>query len=142
MTTEPTYNEPKLPESDLPESAVRRRVLQSFGWFALAAAIPVGVYEWINNSPNLLGAKKPLRRVLDANAKIANAYFSNTHLVRTFPVSAAARTPRSNGSVGLQTPLPEDWKLQIDRPDRNGVPQEPLLLTMDDVKALPKQELV
>ena len=37
--------EPKLPESDIPESAVRRRMLKSFGWFALASAVPVGVYS-------------------------------------------------------------------------------------------------
>ena len=142
MTIKPTDTEPNLPESDLPESAVRRQTITAFGLFALAAAVPAGVFAWITNSANLLGVKKPLRRVLDANAKIANAYFSNTHLVKTFPVSAAVRNPRSNGSVGLQTPLSDDWKLQIDRPDRNGVPQEPLLFTMDDVKALPKQELV
>ncbi len=142
MKTDLTGTEPELPESDLPESVVRRRTLKAFSWFALAAVVPIGVYEWITRSPDLLGAKKPLRRVLDANAKIARTYFSNTHLVKTFPVSAAVRNPRQNGWVGLQAPLPGDWKLRIDRPDRNGVPQEPLLFTMDDVKALPKQELV
>lgn len=129
--------EPQLPQDDLPESVVRRRMLKAFGWFALAAAVPVGVYEWISNSPNLLGVKKPLRRVLDANEQIARTYFSNTHLVKTYPVEAAARNPRVNGYDGLRTPLPDDWKLQVDRP--NG---SPLLLTMDDIKALPKQDLV
>lgn len=130
-------NEPNLPESDLPESAVRRQTLKAFSLFALAATVPVGVYSWIKASPNLLGAKKPLRRVLDANEQIARTYFSNANLVKTFPVEEAARNPRVNGFDGLRTPLPDDWKLQI---DREG--QEPLRLTMDDVKALPKQELV
>jgi DMSO/TMAO reductase YedYZ molybdopterin-dependent catalytic subunit len=129
--------EPPLPQDNVPESAVRRRILKSFGWFALAAAVPVGVYEWISKSPNLMGVKKPLRRVLDANEQIARTYFSNTHLVKTFPPEAAARQPRVNGFDGMRTPLADDWKLQVDRPGG-----EPLLLTMDDIRALPKQELV
>ena len=134
--------EPNLPESDIPESAVRRRMIKSFGWFAVAAAGAVGVYEWITHSPNLYAARKPLRRVLDVNAQIARTYFSDAHLVKTFPVEEAAKNPRHNGFDGLQTPLPDDWKLQIDRPARDGKPAEPLLLTMDDIKTLPKQELV
>lgn len=129
--------EPTLPESDIPESAVRRRMIKSFGWFALAAAVPVGVYEWITHSPKLLGAKKPLRRVLDANEAIARTYFSNANLVKTFPVEAAVKNARVNGFDGIKTPIPEDWKLQIDVP--NG---EPLMLTMDDIKSLPKHELI
>ena len=129
--------EPKLPESDLPESAIRRRMIKSFGWFALAAAVPLGVYEWITNSPKLLGAKKPLRRVLDANEAIAQTYFGNANLVKTFPVEAAVKNARVNGYDGIKTPIPEDWKLQIDVP--NG---EPLMLTMDDIKSLPKHELI
>ena len=129
--------EPKLPESDIPESAVRRRMLKSFGWFALASAVPVGVYEWITNSPNLMGTRKPLRRVLDANEAIARTYFGDTHLVKTFPVEAAVKNARVNGYDGIKTPIPDDWKLQV---DREG--SEPLLLTMEDIKALPKHELI
>ncbi len=127
----------KLPESNVPESVVRRRMIKSFGWFALAAAVPVGVYEWITNSPKLLGVKKPFRRVLDANEQVARTYFSNTHLVPTFPVEDAAKKARVNGYDGIKTPIPADWKLQIDVP--NG---EPLMLTIDDIKALPKHEIV
>ncbi len=135
--TNKSTTEPKLPESDVPESAVRRRMLKSFGWFALASAVPVGVYSWIKSSPNLLGTKKPLRRVLDANESIARTYFSNTNLVKTFPVEAAVKNARVNGYDGIKTPLPEDWKLQVDREGN-----EPLLLTMDDIRALPKHELI
>ncbi|WP_077922498.1 molybdopterin-dependent oxidoreductase [Spirosoma sp. 209] len=130
-------NEPKLPESDAPESAIRRRTLRSFGLFALAATVPFGVYSWIKSSPKVLGMKKPLRRVLDANEQIARTYFSNINLVKTYSREEAAKQPRVNGFDGLRAPLPTDWKLQIDRPN-----QEPLLLTMDDVRALPKQELI
>lgn len=119
-------------------------MLKSFGWFALASAVPFGVYSWIKSSPKLLGARKPLRRVLDVNETIARTYFSNANLVKTFPVEAAVKNARVNGFDGLRTPLPGDWKLHVDRDDRNGVPgpQEPLLLTMDAIRTLPKHELI
>ena len=134
---ESTRRTDQLPESDLPESAVRRRMIQSFSWFALAAAIPVGVYEWITHSPGAQGIKRPLRKVLEANEQIAKTYFSNTHLVRTFPVDRAAKKARVNGYDGIKSPIPDDWKLQVDR-----ATGEPLMLTIDDIKALPKHELV
>jgi DMSO/TMAO reductase YedYZ molybdopterin-dependent catalytic subunit len=128
--------EPNLPQEDLPESTLRRRVLKSFGWFALAAAVPVGVYEWITNSGKLRGVKKPLRYVLDANETVSRAYFSKNHLVRTYAPTQAVKMARVNGHDGLKQPIPADWKLQVDRPN-----QEPLYLTMDDIKSLPKQEV-
>lgn len=131
-------NEPNLPQDDLPESAVRRRMLKSFGWFTLAAAGSVGVYEWLTNSSKLYGIRKPFRQVLDANETVAKTYFSPTHLAPTFPPEQAALPPRVNGYEGIKTPISDDWKLQI---DRNGGPGDPLLLTMDDIKALPKYDI-
>jgi len=129
--------EPKLPEEDLPESVVRRRMLKSFGWFAVAAAVPFGVYNWIIRSPKLLGTRSPLRKVLFTNETIARTYFSNTHLVKTFPVEAAAKQARVNGYDGLKTPIPEDWSLHVESPGK-----QPLILSIDDIKTLPKHEIV
>ncbi|MBN8821943.1 MULTISPECIES: molybdopterin-dependent oxidoreductase [unclassified Spirosoma] len=129
--------EPQLPEDTIPESTARRRTLKAFGWFALAAVVPVGVYEWIKNSPGAKGIKRPLRNVLNANESIARTYFSNTHLVPTYSVGEAAKKARVNGYDGIKSPVPEDWKLQIETPNR-----PPLTLTIDDVKALPKHEMV
>ncbi|MBD2751463.1 molybdopterin-dependent oxidoreductase [Spirosoma validum] len=129
--------EPQLPKDEIPESLVRRRMIKSFGWFALAAAVPVGVYEWITHSVGAQGIKRPFRKVLEANEQVARTYFSDNHLVRTFPVEQATKKARINGYDGLKSPIPEDWKLQIDRKDN-----QPLMLTVDDVKALPKHEIV
>ncbi|QDK78128.1 molybdopterin-dependent oxidoreductase [Spirosoma sp. KCTC 42546] len=131
--------EPKLPESDIPESAVRRRMLKSFGWFAVASAVPVGVYQWITKSPGAQGIKRPFRNILNANEQVARTYFSNTHLVPTFSIADAAKKARVNGYDGIKTPIPEDWKLQIDQPSETD---QPLMLTIDDIKALPKHEIV
>ncbi|GAB4038968.1 molybdopterin-dependent oxidoreductase [Spirosoma gilvum] len=137
--------EPQLPEDTIPESTARRRMLKAFGWFALAATVPVGVYEWVKNSAGAQGVKRPLRNVLNANEEIARTYFSNNHLVPTYPVAEAAKKARVNGYDGLKAPIPEDWKLQIDRnanPATESRIGEPLLLTIDDVKSLPKHEMV
>lgn len=131
--------EPKLPESEIPESAVRRRMIKSFGWFALASAVPVGVYEWITKSPGAKGIKRPLRNVLETNEQVARTYFSNTHLVPTFAVEDAAKKARVNGYDGIKTPIPEDWKLQV---DQSSETDQPLMLTIEDIKALPKHEIV
>ncbi|GAB4045962.1 molybdopterin-dependent oxidoreductase [Spirosoma litoris] len=131
--------EPQLPESNIPESVERRQLIKSFGWFALASTVPVGVYEWITKSPGAQGIKRPLRKVLEANEQVARTYFSNTHLVPTFSVSEAAQKARVNGYDGLKSPIPDDWQLQIDHPSGSG---QPLMLPIDAIKALPKHELV
>jgi DMSO/TMAO reductase YedYZ molybdopterin-dependent catalytic subunit len=136
-STKLSKGEPKLPEEEVPESAVRRRMLKSFGWFAVASVVPIGIYNWIKRSPKAMGTLKPLRDVLNTNEAIARTYFSNTHLVRTYPVEEAAPKARTNGYDGLKTPVPEDWKLTIETPGK-----QPLQLTIDDIKALPKQEIV
>ena len=129
--------EPQLPEDDVPESFIRRRMIKAFSWFALASAVPVGVYEWITHSPGAQGIKRPFRNVLNVNETIAKTYFSDTHLVPTFPVEAAAKNARINSFYGIKTPVSEDWKLQIDRSA-----SDPLVLTIDDIKTLPKHEIV
>ncbi|WP_420149841.1 molybdopterin-dependent oxidoreductase [Spirosoma sp.] len=137
QSSEPPRRTAQLPKDDLPESVVRRRMIKAFGWFALASAIPVGIYEWITHSVGAQGIKRPLRKVIEANEQVARTYFSDNHLVRTFPVEAAAKKARVNGYDGLKSPIPEDWKLQVDR-----VNEEPLMLSLDDIKALPKHEIV
>jgi DMSO/TMAO reductase YedYZ molybdopterin-dependent catalytic subunit len=137
IPNKPAPNEPQLPQEDVPESAVRRRMLKAFGWFSVAAAVPFVSYNWITRSPKAMGMLKPLRDVLNTNETIARTYFSDTHLVRTFAVDDAAKKARVNGYDGLKSPIPEDWKLQIDVPGK-----QPLALTIDDIKALPKQEIV
>ncbi|GAB3576598.1 molybdopterin-dependent oxidoreductase [Spirosoma luteolum] len=129
--------EPNLPEEDLPESVTRRKTLQAFGLFALAATVPFGVYEYIRRSPNALGIRQPLRSVLNANETVGQTYFSNDHLVPTFVRSEAVRKARVNGYEGIKKPIPDNWQLQVDRP---GAPS--LQLSIDAIRALPKHEII
>lgn len=123
---------------------VRRRTLKAFLWFGAASLAPVGVWHWIKTQPREGGLPRSFRRVLDANAALAQSYASPAHLAPTFPVSRAARQPRVNGSIGLQDGNFDaaSWKLRVEHIASRG--QRPTVreFTLDDLKALPKTELV
>ena len=120
------------------EQQIRRRTLKAFAWFGLASLVPVGVWNYIRSQPRLAGVPKSLRAILNGNERVANTYFSGQHLAPTFPVEQAARTVRINGRDGLLGAFdPATWQLQIQQPGRTN-----LSLTLDDIKALPKHDLV
>ncbi len=124
------------------EKQIRRKTFISFGvFFALMIA---GVRSWIymKNLPldqGLTGGvPEPARKVLDANEKIFNKSLSDHHLAKTYPVSDAVKTPRVNGDVGLGSDFDAaTWQLNITK-----APGDILKLTLDDIKKLPKTEIV
>lgn len=131
--------QPHMPEREVltTEGQIRRRTLKAFGLFGLAALTPVGIWKYIAAQPREAGLPRPLRAVLNANEQVANTYFSNQHLAPTFALDKAARNVRVNGSEGLRGAFDlATWQLQINQPGRT------LTLGIDDIKALPKHELV
>jgi DMSO/TMAO reductase YedYZ molybdopterin-dependent catalytic subunit len=129
-----------MPEREelTPDGEIRRRTLKAFAWFGLASLVPVGVWQYIKSQPRSGGIPKPLRTVLNANEQVANTYFSNQHLAPTFPIEQAAHQPRINGRDGLKGEFdPATWQLTVQQPGRT-----PLTLSLDDIKALPKHDLV
>ena len=136
MDTEQT---PHMPEREAltTEQQIRRRTLKSFAWFGLASLVPVGVWKALSAKPNEQGVPKNLRAILNANEQVANAFFSNQHLAPTFAVSKAAKQVRVNGMEGLHDAVdPATWQLKINQPGKS------LTLSLDDIKALPKYDLV
>lgn len=120
------------------DQIARRRTLKAFAWFGAASLLPFGIWKWVKDQPREGGLPRPLRNVLDKNGQAAGAYFSQAKLAPTFPKSMAAKRVRVNGRDGLRTPLDKDaWRLKINQP---GV--SPLALTLDDVKALPKHDII
>lgn len=120
------------------EQQIRRRTLKAFGWFGLASLVPVAVWKYIQSQPRVDELPQPLRSVLNVNEQIASTYFSNQHLAPTFAVERAARRPRTNGGEGLRGAFdPATWQLTVQQPDKAT-----LALTLDDIKALPKHDLV
>ncbi|WP_262886745.1 molybdopterin-dependent oxidoreductase [Mucilaginibacter humi] len=126
------------------EQKINRRTFLSFGVFgALATGAALG-YKWLYNSPveatGITGGERiPLRRALNkTELAVRRLLYSEKHLVKTYPKSRAAKNVRQNSDIGLESAIDlAAWKLEVCK--SNG---EQLLITMDQIKALPKTEIV
>jgi hypothetical protein len=99
------------------DAAVRaesgRRTRRSFLVAAVAAAGGYGFYRWIDRSPGDQLIPRPLRKMLDFNAKVARGVFDERALAPTYPVSKSMEL-RTNGNYGLKEDLePESYRLQM-----------------------------
>ncbi len=117
---------------------IRNRTILSFIVFILFLTICIIFVSWIFDRPRDNNAYRPLRKVLDRNEKIFSRIFSNTHLSKTYPVEMAAQNVRVNGNIGLESSIDTaDWKLQLIR-----YPGDTLYITLDEIKSLPKKDIV
>ena len=66
-------------------------------------------------------------------------FFSNKHLVKTYPKEKAAKIVRVNSNIGIDDKDfdPEKWMLRVQRNDG-----QILHFTIDQIRALPKTEIV
>jgi DMSO/TMAO reductase YedYZ molybdopterin-dependent catalytic subunit len=120
-----------------PEEKLRRMTRRSFTVGAVGAALGLSGLAWLDFQDEEDGVPWALRRVLQFNEKVARAYFKSSRLAPTFPLQRAS-VPRENGSLGLTSPIDLDrWRLTA-----QGINGRALHLTLDDVKALPRVELV
>ena len=119
------------------QEEIARRTRRSFivmGAGAVAGA--AGIAGLVSGAPE--GDIPPaLRGVLGFNEKVArSALYSNDHLAQTYPASAIG-DQKVNGDVGIDTDLDmAAWKLEV-VPFHGGTPR---ILTMEDVKSLPRFE--
>jgi DMSO/TMAO reductase YedYZ molybdopterin-dependent catalytic subunit len=128
-------------EDDL-NRQLKRRAFIAFGVFT---ALNAGaIYTWLRikklplDHGLLGGVQKPLRNVMDGNEHVFDKTFSPSHLAKTYPVSEASPNPRTNGDIGITDPVKaEEWKLAVTK--ASG---ENLSITLDDIKRLPKTEIV
>ena len=128
------------------EQKIARRNLISFGTFFLLGGAAFGGWKALYNSPaearGITGsAHKPLRRALNSTELFFRRIFSNRHLVRTYPKSMAApaHRVRVNSFIGMRdsTFKVEEWKLSV-----IGKDSIPMTLTIDEIRSLPKTEIV
>jgi DMSO/TMAO reductase YedYZ molybdopterin-dependent catalytic subunit len=142
--------DPKLPDAKTPdpksrdsktdqvERQIQRMTRRSFATGATAALAGLAGWGWLRTRPDDEGIQWPLRHMLQWNQRLAEAYFRPTRLSPNFPQSIA-RMPRANGLVGLAGQFdPATWSLHVE----NSTGQKPLKLTLDDVKSLPRIEMV
>lgn len=121
----------------------KRKNLIAFIVFFAMIGISWAGWKWLVNQPldNGIrgGIQTPLRKVLDLNEEVYSGLYSTKNLVKEYPKSAAAKKARVNGDVGLDATLFDTaaWKLQVVRTDGDT-----LFLTMNDIKQLPKIDVV
>jgi DMSO/TMAO reductase YedYZ molybdopterin-dependent catalytic subunit len=118
------------------EQQIRRRTIKAFVGFGVASLIPVAAWKWINNSPKLNQTLAPLRKTLEFNEKLTAKLLSNSHLAPTFPKAEAEPRVRINGREGLGGEILEDYKVKVESGEKK------IEVSIDDIKALPKQEII
>lgn len=133
----------KIKKEKTVEAQIRQRTILSFSVFILMLCFAyLGwkyLYKGEKEKPEITaGAVKPLRSILNLNEKIFNKSFSNNNLVKTYPKEKAAKNVRVNGAIGMKSLFdPENWKLQVVRN-----PGDTLFIDIDDIKKLPKTEII
>ena len=118
------------------DQQIRRKTVKAFIGFGIASLVPLGVWKWINSSPKLNNALAPLRKTLEFNEKITGKLLANSNLAPTFPLSQAQKKVRVNGAVGLMDSIVSDYKVKIESGENK------FEVTLNELKALPKQEIV
>jgi hypothetical protein len=124
------------------EEVIRKKTFISFFVFFFFIAAGIGIWKWLWRQPvdsNMSGAiQLPLRSILNANEKIFNKTLSATHLAKTYPASEAAKRVRVNGNIGMGNNFdPAKWKMAVIKDDGDT-----LFVTLDDIKKLPKTEII
>lgn len=134
--------EDKKVENTVEKQIKRRTFISFFSFLAINGAAYFG-WNWLyKTAPEetagiTAGAKKPLRRALNQTELAFRKIFSSDHLVKTYPKSSAAKNVRANGDIGLKPVDLSNWKLKIIKK-----PGEVLQVSLADLKALPKTELI
>lgn len=141
------------------DRTMSRRSRRAFIVGGVAALAGIGGWRWLTTRERADGIPWPLRDMLRTNEGIAEAYFDDTHLSRTYPESMASM-PRVNGDIGLGGEFdPSTWKMRVSGlvtpPGAGGDSRSPgtdstrtaddptsLYLTMEDIRALPRREMV
>ena len=131
-------------EKLLTQKQLNRRNFIAFTGFIGFNAVVYGAWRWLYKSPlekaGITGeAIRPLRKALEKNELIFRNAFSNDHLVKTYPVSMAAKEVRVNSTIGMEDESFDAaaWKLIVNKKDGSK-----LQLTLQDIMKLPKTEIV
>ena len=121
------------------QQQINRRTFIAFATWATLGAVAWKSWFWIKDSAPSDGVQTPLRKALNVDDKIFKHAFSNDHMVKTYPKSAAARNVRYNSGIGLITNSPDaaKWTLAVNTADNRT-----LDVTIDDLRKLPKSEIV
>lgn len=123
-------------QADSAARQMRRLTRRSFAAGGAAALAGAAGWWWLKSRAVDGGLPWPLRRTLEWNERLALQCFNAARLAPEFS-RQAAQMPRTNGDYGLNKPLP-GWKLFVETP----LLRRPLAFALDDIRALPRIEMV
>lgn len=121
------------------QQQIRRKTIFSFSVFVLCFALACAGWVWLYHQPEQADGLQPtLRKGLEANERIFSLFYSKSREAKPFKKTEAARQVRVNGDAGMDGNLDTaTWRLRVAR-----APGDTLVLTLNDIKALPKTEVV
>ncbi|MEJ7660550.1 MAG: hypothetical protein WKG07_13515 [Hymenobacter sp.] len=123
-----------VPPGSALDREATRRTRRSFIGLGLAGLGGVLGWRYLLDRPQVENLSAPFRKVLNANARLTEAYFRETRLAPEFAKSRGVAKVRTNGSAGLESAIDLDaWRLKV-QPYGGGPAQE---FTLADIKALP-----
>lgn len=123
-----------------PEQQLRRMTRRSFATGGIAALVGTAGLWWLKSAKLDDGISWPLRKVLQFNERVSQAYFGPDRLAPTFDVSRA-KEPRVNGKIGLKPMLDvERWR--VDVLSRGEKPVVERSLPIGAIHELPRFEMV
>ena len=112
-----------------------RRGFLTLGGGVLAG---IGVWNYLQSRPQEGELPGPFRRVLQWNEELTSSLFRESHLAPEFPPSRIEELP-PNGDIGLNNQTEnEDWRLLFTPHESD----EARYLTLPDIRALPKREVI
>ncbi len=121
------------------EVEMHHRSRRSFLWAGVTLATGFAGWRIFTHNPQQDGILSPLRHALQFNENLSHSLFSPSRLVATYP-AARAENMKINGTYGVEDDLDADaWRLKVEGAHGHS---KPLMLTLDDIKALPRVEMV
>lgn len=125
-------------EELISEKELRKKTFISFSVFILLVCLAILGWKWLHTQPDIAAAPEPIRKVLNFNEGLFSNLYSNNKLAKTYPLSVAVKKVRVNGNAGLNKDFDAStWKLKVAR-----AAGDTLYITLDEIKALPKTEIV
>ncbi len=126
-------------EQQIEPQAFRRKSIIAFSVLVIMLAIGATAFYFLFNEPKGTDSVQPtLRSVMVANESLFTRIFSVNRQVKLYKKADADEKVRVNGDVGMGDDFnPATWKLKVARK-----PGDTLVLTIDDIRALPKREII
>jgi hypothetical protein len=133
----PPKNRP--PAQSVVEVQIRKKSLIAFSVFFVCIGAAIAGWMWLYHQPATdSGVQHTLRQGLSLNEKVFSLLYSRKRTTKAYKKPDAAEDVRVNGNVGMDGALDTTtWRLKIAKADGDT-----LVLTLDDLKALPKTEIV